>query len=110
MAVRTRRLSGPTLVASLGVATLYTVPTDRTAIIKSVQTWPSGAPGAGTAVTLYIGAPATGTKALVLSSASGEDHRTWIVLHEGETLQVGNGMASSVAICVNGTLLMGDPA
>jgi len=110
MPVRTRRLGGPVALAALGVATIYTVPANRTAIVKRIQIRAAGAYTAGTAVTFYVGAPAAATAVLVYPSVSGLDAETWLVLHEGETLQVGNGTNVSVTITVSGTLLDGDPS
>lgn len=113
MPVRTRRLFGPVL-ASTGTFTLYTVPADRTAILKYL-TAVSIFGGTTATYTLSVGA-GSGTRITALRSlapgaeAAAADREMWFVLTEGETLVVTVSTASGLVFSGSGTLLEGDPA
>lgn len=111
MPVRTRRLAGPVSVAVGAAPILFTVPANRTAIVKRLHLRAAGTVTAGTALTLYVGAPAAGTATTVVTFPGLDAEReAWLVLHEGESLYAGNGTNQAITVAISGTLLDGDPA
>lgn len=97
-----RRLAGP-LTLGAAAATVYTVPADTTAIVKSILLCnPSGATRA---VTMSVGADATGTRFLTqlsVPAAGLQAIDTFVPLAAGETLQAFCDAAGTVNLLVGG--------
>jgi hypothetical protein len=95
-----------------GLDTWYTVPADRTAIIKDLRLWTTAAPGT---VIFVVGARGTETAQLgaLVVNAQGFavlDPPPWAVLREGDQLKSFVGSAILLRMWVSGALLAGDPS
>lgn len=110
MAVRSRRL-GDGIGTTTG-ATIFTVPADRTAIVKEVCLQNGGAVAATVYVAAFPGGGITGYYvALALVPAAGMTRvPAWFVMHETDVLKVVGPAGNTTAAYVSGTLLLGDPA
>lgn len=88
MAVRSKRLFGPTAVSNASSVILYTCPAGETALIKHVEVGPGGI--GGTDVTVYLNASAPNNRIHVHRIGNGDWHTErsifW-VLHPGDTLR-----------------------
>lgn len=87
MAVRSKRLWGPTTVSTSAV-TLYTCPAGETAIIKQVSHFNTGV--VQQAVSLGINGTGNGQLVVVMSTAATSTTNLleqFIVLHPGDTLR-----------------------
>lgn len=110
MAVRSRRLAGPSQVVAGGATLSYTVPSGRTAVVRSVVL-SSNAMASGE-VKAYIGA--IGTPQLVwvvqVPARSTVVHPGYIVLNPGDvfTIAVVTGQ-QNVTAAIFGALLDGIP-
>lgn len=110
MAVRSRRFFGPTKIATAGAVVLYTVPADRTALIRTLVL------ANGTAA-------ATGLTYLLVNGSSGADNAVWVgtvgansvtfvtadlILNPGDVLR-GYVTSSACQFSAFGSLLDGPP-
>lgn len=125
MPVRSRRL-GDTSVATTGggaTTTIFTVPADRTAIVKDIRAWLSAATTPPIKITFVVLRPDATTRSVdaMRADAAAEpfyslpadakpERGPWIVLHEGDALRVSQPANCTVQTYVSGTLLDGDPA
>lgn len=112
MAVRsTRVVAGSFEVGAGGSVEVYTVPADRTLIVKDVR----GFRTSGTAALAIafrtpggayadVGVTPAGLGAFALPAG------TWLVALEGDVLEVFGGVGDDFRIAVSGALLSGDPA
>lgn len=115
MAVRTRRLAEQiiTTTGASGSTSLFTVPTDRTAIVKEIvlsQTAGSlsglywfyvDTAGADTLQVAYFGLTANDLP---------ERREMWLVMHEGDQLVLAQSSSRTCNVYVSGSLLAGDPS
>ena len=106
MAVRSKRLAGPTALAA-GSNLLYTCPSGETALVKFVTIVNAGA--VGRAVTIYVGsavaAHAVYSTALAVGASQTLDW--FLVLHPGEELRAAPSAATDVVVSVSGAELEG---
>jgi hypothetical protein len=116
VSVRTRRL-GDSSVATAGSAattTIFTVPSDRTAIVKDVQLAVTAATAPPVALILQINKADTTVRRVWTNSLNVGTFtpwaEPWIVLQEGDSLRVTQPANCTVQTYVSGTLLDGDPA
>lgn len=114
MAVRSDSLAlGSVTIPGAGFAVLYTVPTDRTTILKDARLYVTGtngpvalvvADGADLALIHRIPAP---TDALV----SSPEPPPWVVMREGFEIQLhGDAGLQTVYYVLSGAVLEGDPS
>lgn len=111
MAVRTRRLAGPTYLTVATDVLIYTVPADRTAIIKDVVFTNSSA--TDTPAELGIGGTGNGKtiwKTSVVGASSGVAQLRYLVLQEGELLYAKAGTGNRLTVSCHGVQLLGDSA
>lgn len=125
MAVRTRRLGDASvLTAGAGATTtIFTVPADRTAIVKRVRGWLAATTAAFPILVNVLVLKAdttTRTIAQLRADAVGmmylapfdgvSTQEWWDVLHEGDALRFSQPANCTIQMYVSGTLLSGDPA
>lgn len=105
MAVRSDQVySGP--AGAPGTAVLYTVPLDRTLILKRITAYGLNTTP-GSANLLCNGLP---VRRFSLAQDAFVDAETWIVLTEGQTISFQGGTSGGYALTLSGALLLGDPA
>lgn len=126
MPVRSRRL-GDTSVATAGSGSTYTaftVPANRTAIVKDPRAWLSAssvgaiwlpvlvllANGTTRFVMEFYGASAGHAMSPRTSEVVHDVREQWFVLHEGDALRLAQPAGCEIQTYWNGTLLDGDPA
>lgn len=112
MAVRSRRLGGPTFLTVTTDVLIYTVPADRTALIKSVSIANNSAGSAA----IRVGIGGTGTGAVILRTGTvaatsglvlvGLD----LVAMPGEAVYVAASVANALTVSLHGAQLLGTPA
>lgn len=108
MAVRTKRLADGLI--GIAVGGYYTVPADKTAIIKQI-TYNNPSTGATTTISIFIVTP-TSTKAIVrdVGVVAGTVFRSgplFIVLEPGDSITAVLSVASAVGMTVSGAELDG---
>lgn len=109
MAVRTNRLGGPTLVASMTTSTLYTCPAGRTAIVKFLTQRGTSATAARITYLLRVAGvdlPLRSDDAAVTNAGL----VVWWVVEAGESIKVTNDGGFGVYIALHGTELEGVPS
>lgn len=110
MAVRTARLGDNTPLVAGVIATIFTCPAGRTAIVKDAVLFNSG--GANSSMRLYVN---TGSgdvevaRSLVSSGAAFTTNDRFIVLEPGDSLRAQSVSTAGHAIAF-GTLLEGEPS
>lgn len=112
MAVRSDELVDAAHVFNGAVQTLYTVPADRTVIIKDVRVrrqgnanafiWVVGAGGSATVILEVAAAPAAAAQAV-------KDPPPWIVLREGGQIRCFGTNGEIADLHISGAVLSGDP-
>lgn len=115
MAVRTKRL-GEAIVVTTSTsltATIFTVPTDRVAIVKEIVV--SQVAGS-TPTTFYFYVDTAGADTLQVAAVTVTANDTptvlprWLVLQEGDQLVMAQSSSRTSNVYVSGSLLAGDPA
>lgn len=108
MAVRSRRVAGPTTLAtSSGV--IYTVPAGRTLIVRSITLYNRGANSTSSLVMIN---GTTGAECIWLVSLATQTSTSFVVplvLNPGDVLRAHTTQATHVAMTVFGSLLLGEP-
>lgn len=97
-----RRLIGPTVLAN-AAATLYTVPTGSTVIVRHIRV--ANTTGGAVTATLSIGADAAGTRLLPALSVAANSVYDWtgfLVVNSAEIIQGFAGAATSLTITISG--------
>lgn len=110
MAVRSRRLFGPTPGGSaLGPVTLYVVPVARTAIIKCLTL--VGSSGTNIAEQVLLNGSAIGNQIYVTSISAGQSQLLlpYWVLNPGDVLSSASTAAVGATLAGFGSLLLGAP-
>lgn len=100
MTVRSAPLGTTTQVAALGTASVFTVPAGQSWIVKRVTSFLEGAPAA--TIIWRVENPTDLLCPLyrpTVSSNGVDDHETWWVLDEGDTLVVQNQSATASMRC-----------
>lgn len=109
MAVRSRRLAGPVLSSAVGVLA-YTVPNDRTAIIKEVWLYNNG----GGVTTAHISVNGLNSAQRIWSTPvnAGSDARraSELTLNPGDTISVLDTVGTNCRLWLFGALLDGAPS
>jgi len=108
VAVRTRSFAAVVVSPLPGLTTLYTVPPDRTAIVKYLTMWSN----LGGGLVFYLVRGGVGKIWLVQGLAGGEAKQfsPWLVMVEGDELVLQAGAGIEPHITVSGALLQGDPS
>lgn len=111
MAVRSRRLWGPTNMGTNATVTLYSVPAGRTAVIRTITVANGSATTAGT---IRFGINSSSSTARILEGQAvplGDtfiwDH--WLALDPGDDL-IGVSVGVSLRCTGFGALLLGEPS
>ena len=102
MADLAKRLAGPVLITNAEV-TWYTVPTGRTAIVRTIHIVNTS--GSAATATVSIGADAAGTRLLSAHSVAANseyDLNTFLVMAAAETLRGQAGTTNVLTITVSG--------
>lgn len=103
---------GAFTIPAAGFLDMYTVPADRTLILKDLRAYimGSGFPiafvavdGANLALVFRVPAPTD-------DAVYTPDPPPWVVLKEGRKLQVHGGLGDVIYVIASGSLLEGDPA
>lgn len=113
MSVRTTSFAvGAFTVGAGGFVDLYTVPADRTAIVKDVRVFPLTAVGGGLLVWQTPGGAVGHLETIpgVAGALYVTDPTPWAVGLEGWLLRLYGTPADQARWLVSGTLLFGDPA
>ena len=99
MSTRSKRLAGPYVLTGSADATIYTVPADRVALVKSLRVLN---PPSGSARQVLLGIGTTAGSGLIAVATLSSGIQQWvdpdtdpIVLHEGETLKVSTPVATA---------------
>lgn len=118
MAVRSRRL-GHTSVATVGAGattTIFTVPANRTAIVKDLHIAVTAATTPPVALTVSVLLASSASRRLWADAVNvgtrepWAQSEPWIVLEEGDSLQIAQPAACTVQTYCSGALLDGDPS
>lgn len=113
MAVRSRRLVLTRIVTANVFTSVYTVPTDRTAVVRSILLQNQGAANSTVDVRILKGGTA-GTyriiSGLVQVPHQRDNFEEWHVLEEGDQLEVRASATNSTNVWISGALLLGDPS
>lgn len=108
MAVRSRRIAGPSVVNAGSTLTLYTVPAGRTLVVRGISVVNTSAT-AGIAVVDVNGVP--GWQAAVPNYPAAVVMPLYMVLNPGDVLALFNASAAaSFYVSAYGALLLGAPS
>lgn len=109
MAVRSRRIAGPVLSSGAGV-TAYTVPADRTAIVKELWLYNNG----GGVTTAHISINGTASAQRIwttpVNAASDARRASELTLNPGDTIHVLDTVGTNCRLWLFGALLEGAPS
>lgn len=111
MPVRSRRLALGRQVAANVFTTLYTVPTDRTLIVRSIWVQNQHTAAVDYVVRAVNSNTATACRVIsnvALPSHAREYHDVWSVLEDGDSLEIRAGVANVLNYWISGALLLGD--
>lgn len=106
MAVRSKRLSGPTRLPNSVYTTIYTCPADETTLVKRIL---CGSEGSTTNVFLRLNGNSgagTGLFSFAVAAPHGRDVETWFVLQPGDTVRA-YASTGDIDISLHGAQLEG---
>lgn len=108
MAVRSRRFFGPTTLGAT-TAILYTVPAERTAVVRTLTLVNRSAGAVLAVITLNGGASSEGLAYVSLPTQTSTVLTADLVLNPGDVLRGFATAAGAVAVAAFGSLLDGAP-
>lgn len=110
MTVRSRRLAAGRIVGT-SQQVIYTVPQDRTAIVKSVLLQNDGAGTVEAILSFRNSDSGTVVRMLLENIASNAELwlMPWAVLEEGDDIRLQASVTNDLNFWVSGPLLLGDP-
>ena len=113
MSVRTKRIALTRIVTPNVFTTVFTVPADRTLIVRCIILQNQGANA--TEGTVRVVNSDTGTQVRVFTDLAIATHdrrvlEQWSVLEDGDSIEVRASQTNSLNVWISGALLLGDPA
>lgn len=110
MAVRTRQLAAGQGAASTSPTNVFTIPADRTAIVKDIVLQNVSGASAAVNVGLLVGGQPVPLWVGTMAHAAVQTlQERFVVMHEGDTLYVTCSPSGNLRWLISGTLLFGDP-
>lgn len=104
MSVHSKQLGKSTSIGT-SLVVLYTVPTGRRTIVKSVAVINTN--GAAQRITMkFAGVYQTMHLAAATAAGESQEFQCWIVLNAGETLEISTGAATAYAIASGAELIL----